>query len=108
MNLKGKIKILDSNLKIEKNILNICESEIKNMFRQAASKMRADVINLVVEALNSCPEIESLRNGKLRYDFGLSADPTSEIVYAIANSTYVYFKNFKFYLNYHLNGYIFK
>lgn len=92
---KGSIRILDSNEKISANILAASESELKNIFAKAKVKIQSQVTNLVVEALSSCPEILSLQSGKLKYDFGLDFDPTQEIIYGIANSTYVYFKNFK-------------
>lgn len=91
-----KLKIIDSNVKIEKSILGASETEIKNIFQKAKSKIHAKIINLVIEALSKCPEIISLQSGSLKYDFGLDVDPTQEIIYGVANSTYVYFKNFRF------------
>ena len=92
---KGKIKILDSDEKIIQNILGSSEKEIKNLLAKSKVKIQSQVINLVVEALSQCPEILSLQSGKLKYDFGLDSDPTQDIIYAIANSVYVYFKNFR-------------
>lgn len=91
-----KLKIVDSNAKIEKSILAASETEIKAIFQKAKTKIHARIINLVVDALSRSPEIISLQSGSLKYDFGLDTDPTQEIIYAVANSTYVYFKNFKF------------
>lgn len=91
-----KLKIVDSNAKIEKSILAASETEIKAMFQKAKTKIHAKIINLVVDALSRSPEIISLQSGSLKYDFGLDTDPTQEIIYAVANSTYVYFKNFRF------------
>ena len=96
MNLNGKIKIKESNLELERRILATSQVEIKKIFQKSKIKIHAAVINLVVEALSNCPEIVSLRSGKLRADFGLSEDHTTDIIYAIANSVYVYFKDFKF------------
>ena len=91
-----KLKIIDSNSKIEKSILGISEAEIKNIFQKAKTKIHAKIINLIIKALSDSPEIISLQSGSLKYDFGLDFDPTQEIIYAVANSTYVYFKNFRF------------
>lgn len=91
-----KLKIVDSNSKIEKSILAASETEIKAIFQKAKTKIHAKIINLVVDALSKSPEIISLQLGSLKYDFGLDSDPTQEIIYAVANSTYVYFKNFRF------------
>lgn len=95
MNLNANIKILDSDIKIGDSILNASSNELKKIFQKAKVKIHAEVINLVIEALSTCPEILSLQSGKLKYDFGLPDDPTQEVIYAIANSTYVYFRDFK-------------
>lgn len=93
--LNGKIKILDSDIVIQRKILDSLKSGLKLIFNKSRSKIESEVRNIVVEAISNCPEIQSLRAGKLRLDFGLSDDPTSEIIYAIANSTFVSFKDFK-------------
>jgi hypothetical protein len=92
---KGKIKIIDSNNKIEKSILDACRDEAKKIFTKAIPKIRADVINLTVDALSKSPEIKSLQYGTLKFDFGLTSDPTTTLIYAIANSVDVYFKGLK-------------
>lgn len=92
---KGKIKIIDSNNKIEKSILDACRDELKGIFNKAIPKIRADVINLTVKALQGSPEIQSLKGGLLKFDFGLVDDPTQAIIYAIANSVDVYFKGLR-------------
>lgn len=92
---KGKIKIIDSNNKIENNVLDACRDELKKMFTKAIPKIRADVINLTVNALSGSPEIQSLKHGALKFDFGLTEDPTTAIIYAVANSINVYFKGLR-------------
>lgn len=92
---KGKIKIIDSNNKIENNVLDACRDELKKMFTKAIPKIRADVINLTVDALSGSPEIQSLKHGTLKFDFGLTEDPTTAIIYAVANSINVYFKGLR-------------
>lgn len=94
-----KIKILDSKNKIQKNILSAAEPEIKNLFQKAKPKIESGIKNLVKESLEQSPEIQSLRSGTLRMDFGLVVDPTEELIYAIVNSVHVFFKNFRFYKN---------
>lgn len=91
-----KIRLLDSSRKIEKNILAASEKEIKILFQRAKPKIESEIKQLIVEALSSCPEILSLKNGQLKYDFGLVIDPSEEIIYAVANSAHVIFKNFRF------------
>ena len=92
--IKGSIKILDSDIVIQKNILESLRSGLKLIFTKARPKIESSIKALVVESLSTCPEILSLKSGKLKYDFGLSNDPTSDIIYAIANSTYVSFRDF--------------
>ena len=94
--LKGKIKILESDSTIQKNILESLKSGIKIVMNRGKPKIESAVKAIVVKALSGSPEIRSLQSGKLRLDFGLDIDPTTEIIYAIANSTRVKFKNFKF------------
>jgi len=94
-----KLKILDSVSKIEKNVLKAAEPEIKNLFQRAKPRIESGVKEIVVKALQKSPEIASLKDGTLRLDFGLVEDPSDDIVYAVANSVHVLFKNFKFYKN---------
>jgi hypothetical protein len=95
MQINGKFKIIDSNSKIEKEIYKAFENEVKLLFDKVRYKIQADMINLVVRALSSSPEMMSIQSGKLKADFGLESDPTQSIIYAIANSVQVEFKNFK-------------
>lgn len=93
--LNGKIKILDSDAKIQKGILDSMRSGIKLILNRGKSKIESAVKAIVVEALSGCPEIMSLKGGTLKYDFGLPDDPTDDIIYAIANSTFVSFRDFQ-------------
>lgn len=95
MNLKANIKIIDSNIKVEASILKSMYEGVKSILFRSKPNIESRVKQLAREALYKCPEIESLRSGKLKFDFGLDNDPTTEIVEAIVASTYVYFKNFK-------------
>ena len=93
--LNGKIKILDSDAKIQKGILDSMRSGIKLILNRGKPKIESAVKAIVVEALSGCPEIMSLKGGTLKYDFGLPDDPTDDIIYAIANSTFVSFRDFQ-------------
>jgi hypothetical protein len=97
--IKGNIKILDSDAVIQKNLLDSMQSALKLLFNKARPKIESDVKAVIVDALSVCPEILSLKSGKLKYDFGLSSDPADDIIYAVANSTYVSFRNFSLKLN---------
>ena len=69
-------------LKINKGLANIFN---KRIFRQANS-IESQIKPLVSAALLSSPEIQSLSSGTLRIDFGLTQDPSADIVNAITNS----------------------
>lgn len=94
-----KLKIKDSTTKIQKNILTVSEPEIKVLFQNAKPKIESGIKQLVVSSLQASPEIQSLKDGQLRLDFGLVIDPTEELIYAIANSVHITFKKFRFYKN---------
>jgi hypothetical protein len=91
--IRGNFKIVDSYNKIYDNINAAIQKEIRANLVKSLPKIRADVINLTIEALENSPEIRSLSGGKLKFDFGLDFDPTSDIVYAIANSVDIKIKN---------------
>jgi len=96
MSLDGfNIRLLDGDVKISNNILRAMEGEMKTRLQKVKAKIHSGIINLVIEALSICPEIQSLRNGKLKADFGLDSDPTQDIIYAIANSVEVIFRDVK-------------
>lgn len=93
--IKGKIKILESNSKISGNILKSLGEELKLVIFRKKPQIESQIKQLVYQALLDCPEISSLKSGKLKFDFGLDSDPSLEIVAAIINSTYINFKQFK-------------
>jgi len=69
-------------LKINKGLANIFN---KRIFRQANS-IESQIKPLISAALLSSPEIQSLSSGTLRIDFGLTQDPSADIVNTITNS----------------------
>jgi hypothetical protein len=93
--IKGKIIIKDSNEKITGNILKSMGKELKLLIGRKKPRIESLIKEIVREAISSCPEIQSLRAGSLRLDFGLNYDPTEEIISSIVGATYVYFKEFK-------------
>lgn len=69
-------------LKVNKALAKIFNKRIS---RQARS-IEAQIKPLVSAALLSSPEIQSLSSGILRIDFGLTQDPSADIVKVITNS----------------------
>lgn len=59
------------------------------LLKKASSRIRSQVVEVVRRAIATCPEIQELSGGSLKYDFGLTEDPSSAIVNSVANSTRV-------------------
>lgn len=69
-------------LKVNKGLAKIFN---KRVSKQALT-IEQQIKPLVSAALLSSPEIRSLSSGELRIDFGLTQDPSADIVNAITNS----------------------
>jgi hypothetical protein len=71
---------------IQEEMMKAFVSDINARFRKNKNKLKPLVSPLVYDAVYSCPEMESVRGGKLRLDLGLTIDPTSDIASAVAQS----------------------
>tara|TARA_Y100001938_G_C8081776_1_gene429588 strand:+ start:76 stop:690 length:615 start_codon:yes stop_codon:yes gene_type:complete len=69
-------------LKINKALAQIFNKRISGQSKTIEARIKP----LVAAALLSSPEIRSLSSGTLRVDFGLTQDPSADIVSAITNS----------------------
>jgi len=69
-------------VKINKALVQIFNKRIPKQAKTIEEQIR----QLVSAALLSSPEIRSLSSGTLRIDFGLTQDPSTDIVNAITNS----------------------
>ena len=83
------MKIVTSNARMRALINKALAKEGEQLLKKASSNIRSQVVDVVRRAIAVCPEIQELSNGVLKYDFGLTEDPTSAIVSAVANSTRV-------------------
>lgn len=92
-----KINIIDSDIKIKRNLSRALQKDIMNIFKSSAPKIESQIKAIIRQALSICPEIVSLRQGTLRMEFGIPIDATDEIINAIVDSTFVYFRNFNFF-----------
>ena len=63
--------------------------EGETFLKKASSNIRPKVMEVVRRAIAVCPEIQELSGGSLKYDFGLTEDPSSAIINSVANSTRV-------------------
>lgn len=89
------LKLLESSAQIGKEILKSLLKEVNNYYKKRTSKIRESVSLVVYESVYNSPEMQSVRGGVLRLDFGLTFDPTTEIARAVAESVFIDFKDFK-------------
>ena len=83
------MKIVTSNARIRALINKALAKEGEQVLKRASSNIRPQVVQVVKRVIATCPEIQELSSGSLKYDFGLTEDPSSAIVNAVANSTRV-------------------
>ena len=63
--------------------------EGEQVLKKASSNIRKQVKEVVRRAIATCPEIQELSSGVLKFDFGLTEDPSTAIINSVANSTRV-------------------
>lgn len=83
------MKIVESNAKLRATINRLLAKEGDRALKNASPRIKRRVRNTVLAAISSCPEIGEISSGSLKLDFGLTNDPTAEIINAIVNSVYV-------------------
>jgi len=80
------IKITESDRSFQSKVNKALSTEINASLMGMASKIENQVRPIIEGALLASPEIASLSNGVLKAEFGLTFDPTSQLVSAIASS----------------------
>ena len=70
-NIRVNFKLIENDKEISLNILNALLPKVDRYFRNAAKKIRPKLVNVVIEAIKSSPEYQSLINGSLMAEFGL-------------------------------------
>tara|TARA_R110002167_G_scaffold86942_6_gene235215 strand:- start:6760 stop:7377 length:618 start_codon:yes stop_codon:yes gene_type:complete len=85
------LKLTDSIKSIEKKVFKAIVEEANTSLFKSTAKIIEPIKMIVINALESSPEISSLNNGTLRADFGIPAgkDVTTPIVRSIANSVFI-------------------
>lgn len=81
-----KITLLEPNSVIQREIMMALSREANKRLAKAVSRVHAKVTPVLERALMNSPEIASLSSGTLRAEFGLTFDPSSQIVSAIMDS----------------------
>jgi len=80
------IKVLESDRVIVAKINKVLAKELDKRFRKKAGALKLKLQPIISSALFDSPEINSLRSGVLRFDFGLTGDPGPQIVNAVVQS----------------------
>ena len=83
---KAGLKIIESNAEIQRMIERGLRKDAQKMLSQSISRIKSRITPIIRTALTTCPEIQSLSGGKLAADFGLTSDPSGQIVSAIMSS----------------------
>jgi hypothetical protein len=69
--MKIKFKLLESNKDIESKILTALLSDVTDMIKNSGNKISATIKNIVINAIQSSPEYQSLISGSLKAEFGI-------------------------------------
>lgn len=85
------IKLLENDAVIGKKIRKALASELNKKIPVKLRTVEPKIKSLIFSALNNSPEINSLRTGQLKLEFGLDKDPTFEIIQAIVSTLDVKF-----------------
>jgi hypothetical protein len=83
------VKIVTSNARMRALINKALAKEGERLLKTASSNIRKEVKEVVRKAIITCPEMRELSSGTLKFDFGLTEDPSSAIANSVANSTRV-------------------
>ena len=83
------MKIVTSNARMRALINKALAKEGEKLLKKASSNIRGKVKEVVRRAIATCPEMRELSSGTLKFDFGLTEDPSSAIANSVANSTRV-------------------
>lgn len=83
------MRIVQTNAQLRTLMNKLLAKEGDKALRNASPRIKRRVKELVTAALASSKEISEISSGVLRLDFGLTQDPTVEIINSVANSVYV-------------------
>jgi len=87
----AKFKIVESDRQIEKLINQSLAKEVNKSLSFLSRVIKSRIDPILTLALLTSPEMSSVRGGVLKAEFGLTFDPTNQIVKAIVDSINVEF-----------------
>ena len=85
----AKIKILESDREISQRINKALAKELDRSMRKKSSTLKSKLQRIIYTSLLGSPEIASLSSGTLMADFGLTSDPTGQIISSIMSSVQI-------------------
>lgn len=71
---------------LKKHIIKELRENAKGLISKNYYKVRQAVKPIIIDAIYESPEMESVRSGKLKYDLGLSVDPSLLIAWSVADT----------------------
>lgn len=86
-----KITLTESDSKIESKILKALSEEINNAWPKKINLVKDIFSRNSYDSVLNCPEMDSVTNGILRIDFGITFNPAAAIANAVAQSVSVVF-----------------
>ncbi len=72
--------------KFEDDVYKSLVKEVRAQIAKKRPKIRENVKPIIIDAIYDCPEMVSVREDLLKYDFGLTQDPSMAIAWSIADS----------------------
>ncbi len=95
--MKINIKLLESNSVITKNILQEISKYIDVAISKSLTGIKEDIEKIVLDSVKNEPEYLSLKNGQLKYEFGIpNTSVVDSILEKIINTINIHKKNTTF------------
>tara|TARA_R100000700_G_C3178635_1_gene154509 strand:+ start:4746 stop:5360 length:615 start_codon:yes stop_codon:yes gene_type:complete len=85
------IKLIESDKAIQQKINKALVKQINRSISKNLPSAQRKILTLIRTSLNSSPEMQSLRTGILKLEFGLDKDPTFDIIESIMSSLEIKF-----------------
>lgn len=82
----AKLKLKENDRIIQQRIFKALSEDINKRLPRIAASILPQIKPIITNALINSPEMASVRNGVLRAEFGLTSDPSGEIVQAIVST----------------------
>tara|TARA_R110000824_G_scaffold267153_2_gene456098 strand:+ start:233 stop:835 length:603 start_codon:yes stop_codon:yes gene_type:complete len=82
----ANIQLIESIREVETKVNTALAVEVNKSLGRAVNKVRQGCAPIITSALMTSPEISSLAGGILAAEFGLTVNPTSQLVTAIVSS----------------------